>query len=142
MGQSTYVTVEDLRAAQADEIEAGLMSDLDAADRQFEACETLARIAAAQCPENAGQAIEQLRIARWLLALADDSRLRDALGEALALIEAGGLSGEALHAVRRAGSFPCDDPLAEKALRSFWRGARVQGVEADHREAAAGLTAD
>ena len=130
MGRATFVTLDMLSALHVAEIEAGLRGDLDAAGLQFDRGEALTRAAVAQTPATPVEAIELLRIARWLAGFGECAEAGETLAQALATIAAEGLSGRALHFVRRAGEFAHADPCLEQALQSFWRGASARRVEA------------
>lgn len=130
MGRATFVTLDMLNALHVAEIEAGLRGDLDAAGAQFDRGEALTRAAVAQTPATPGEAIELLRIARWLADFGETPQAGEALAQALATIAAEGLSGHALHLVRQAGEFAHADPCLEQALNSFWRGASARRVDA------------
>lgn len=128
MGRATFVTLDMLSALHAAEIGAGLRGDLDAAAQHLDRAETLTQAAVAQTPKSPEEAVEQLRIARWLAGFSDCPLFADALADALAVVESEGLSGRALHLVRRAAAMPSEDPYAEQALHSFWRGAVARSV--------------
>lgn len=142
MGRATFVTLDMLSALHVAEIEAGLRGDLDAAGLQFDRGEALTRAAVAQTPATPVEAVELLRIARWLAGFGECVEAGETLAQALATIAAEGLSGRALHLVRRAGEFCLGDPCVEQALQSFWRGARTRGVEATQPSDASRLGAD
>ena len=142
MGRATFVTLDMLNALHVAEIEAGLRGDLDAAGLEFDRAEALTRAAVAQTPATPGEAIELLRIARWLAGFGELPQASDALAQALAVIAVEGLSGRALHLVRGAGEFASVDPCLEQALVSFWRGARPRGVDAAQSSDVSTLGAD
>lgn len=142
MGRATFVTLDMLDALHVAEIEAGLRGDLDAAGLEFDRTEALTRAAVAQTPATPGEAIEILRIARWLADFSETPQASDALAQALATIAAEGLSGRALHLVRSAGKFASADPSFEQALGSFWRGAQARGVDAAQSSDASTLALD
>jgi len=138
MGRATFVTLDMLTALQGAEIEAGLRGDADGATVQFDRGEALTRAAVAQTPDGPEQAVELLRIACWLLRFGERPEPGATLERALATVEAEGLSGRALHFVRLAGEHSIDDPFAEQALASFWRGLRTRRIAgADAAEAGA-----
>lgn len=142
MGRATFVSLDMLTALQGAEIEAGLNGDADGAGAQFDRGETLTRTAVAQTPDGPEQAVELLRIARWLLRFGEDPEPGEALAQALAIIGAEGLSGRALHCVRLAGERSIDDPYVEQALASFWRGLRTRRVGGMEADAAGALVRD
>ncbi|MFT4096129.1 MAG: hypothetical protein QM651_03345 [Rhodoblastus sp.] len=128
MGRSTFVTFDMIATLHAVEIEAGLRGDIDRAGQQFDRAEALTQAAVAQTPTTPAEAVELLRIARWLADFGETPDFGDGLSRALAAIGAEGLSGRALHLVRRAGELSGGDPCAERALASFWRGLRTRRV--------------
>lgn len=133
MGRATFIALDMLAALQDAEIEAGLRGDADGAGVQFDRGEALTRAAVAQTPDVPEQAVELLRIACWLLRFGERPEPGAMLERALATVETEGLSGRALHFVRLAGEHSIDDPIAEEALASFWRGLRTRrnaGAEA------------
>ncbi len=130
MGRATFVTFDMIATLHAAEIEAGLRGDIDRAGLQFDRAEALTQAAVAQTPATPAEAVELLRIARWLADFDEKPDFGEALSRALATIEAEGLSGRALHLVRRAGELSAGDPCAERALASFWRGLRTRRVVA------------
>lgn len=142
MGRATFVTFDMLSALHVAEIEAGLRGDLDAAGLQFDRSEALTRAAVAQTPATAGEAVELLRIARWLADFGETPQAGEALAQALATIAAEGLSGRALHLVRRAGEYAHADPCLEQALNSFWRGASARRVDPAQSAGVSTLGAD
>ncbi|MBX3528506.1 MAG: hypothetical protein KF904_20085 [Rhodoblastus sp.] len=142
MGRATFVTLDMLTALQGAEIEAGLRGDADGATVQFDRGEALTRAAVAQTPDGPEQAVELLRIAQWLLRFSEHPEPGEALEQALAAIEVEGLSGRALHFVRLAGEHSVDDPFAEQALASFWRGLRTRRVDGAEAAGAGALARD
>lgn len=142
MGRATFVTLDMLSALHVAEIEAGLRGDLDGAGLQFDRGEALTRAAVAQTPTTPGEAVELLRIARWLADFGETPHAGEALARALTTVAAEGLSGRALNLVRQAGEFAHADPCLEQALNSFWRGASARRVGAAQSSGVSTLGAD